>query len=90
MGGDSEADQGYKGGYGTMTTQEMKNMIQGMDKYDLLSLARRGKESVMFDVVESFGSHVNPCWVWARAIEAAYARGLIDEQEQDWLNRKCG
>ncbi len=74
-----------------MTTQEMVNMIQGMDQYDLLSLARLGRGSVMFPSMrEAMGSEVNPRWIVGQAIESAYDRELIDEQEQDWLRRQAG
>ena len=58
---------------------------------ELLNVARKGKACAAYSALWTLmGPQTNPLWIIGQAIETAYERGLIDEQEQDWLRRTSG
>jgi hypothetical protein len=64
--------------------------IRGLDDDVLLAAARDDSGSQHQAIVAHMsrdGSWTNPNWVTAQCAEEAYERGLIDEQEFDWISR---
>lgn len=53
---------------------------------ELLLKAARGKKSAVSTVTDLLGS-ANPEWIKSTCASSAYDRGLIDEQELDWITR---
>jgi hypothetical protein len=62
-----------------------------MSDVDLLATARDAACAPQTDafraLLAAMGPATNPSWITARAAETAYERGLIDEQELDWICR---
>ncbi len=64
--------------------------VRALDDEPLLSAARNDAGTAHAAIVVYMsrdGSWTNPSWVTAQCAEEAYERGLIDEQELDWICR---
>lgn len=62
-------------------------MIRGLDDDTLLDAAREPAGSALVVLMDEMGRSTNPRWVTTACAQAAYARGLIDGQELDWITR---
>ncbi len=58
-----------------------------MSDGDLLAAARDSDSEQHQAFMAFLGADTNPTWITARCAETAYERGLIDEQELDWITR---
>lgn len=54
---------------------------------DLLTAARDDKSEPWQAFLAFMGDGTNHSWITSRCAETAYVRGLIDEQELDWITR---
>lgn len=64
--------------------------IRELDDARLLTAAREEaslEHAAIVAHMSTDGTWTNPAWVTSQCAEKAYERGLIDEQELDWLMR---
>lgn len=54
---------------------------------DLLAAARDRDSAAHAAFMAFLGADTNPFWITGRCAEMAYERGLIGEQELDWITR---
>lgn len=78
------------------STRDARRYVWSLDDEVALAIARTdpGKGSPEFERAIAHlggslwkGGRTNPVWLTHQAAEEAYVRGLIDEQELDWLTR---
>jgi hypothetical protein len=64
--------------------------IRGLDDEPLLAAARDedgAEHAAVVAYMSRDGSWTNPSWVTSQCAEEAYDRGLLGEQEFDWITR---
>ena len=62
-------------------------LIRGLDDLSLLMAARDSASPAFCSIRDRMDAGTNPAWITGRCAETAYERGLIDEQELDWITR---